>query len=311
MKIGTRGSALALWQAHTVARLVAELGGPACEIVVIRTSGDERSAGAPPDLPAAGPVNVKRTFVKEIEEALANGAIDVAVHSGKDLPALLPDGLAIGAVLARADARDAIVLPAGRTVRSLGEARQHLGSTPRIGTSSVRRTAQLRGLFPTAAVVPMRGNVDTRLRKLDTGECDAILLAAAGLIRLGLEARVSAALPVELFVPAPCQGIVAVEVREGDQATRRIVSAITDADASTAFIAERAVVMALGAHCQMPLGAYAELDGQSLTLRAVVASLDGRRVIRAEVRGHRGGAAAAGDKLAAHLLAKGAADILS
>ena len=225
MRIGTRGSALALWQAHTVARLIADRGGPRCEIVVIRTSGDERAG--PPDAPemgrtggdgaaAAGPeANVKRMFVKEIEDALLEGRVDLAVHSSKDLPADLPDGLAIGAAIARDDPRDVLLCAGATGVRDLRTLRAAVGQAPRIGTSSVRRAAQLRALFPHATFSPIRGNVDTRLRKLDAGDCDLLVLAAAGLDRLGLGAAFTAHLPPEVCVPAPGQGIVAIEVARG------------------------------------------------------------------------------------------------
>lgn len=313
LKIGTRGSKLALWQANTVARLIGESGGGACEIVVIRTSGDEGThpPDAPSTPPSSDPPNVKRMFVKEIEEALLDGHVDLAVHSSKDLPGELPESLVIAATLEREDPRDAVLLPAGHAARGFAQVRAALGLRPRLGTSSVRRVAQLRALFPDATFEAIRGNVDTRLRKLDAGECDAIMLATAGLKRLGFIDRITAEVPFDVCLPAPGQGIVAVEIRE-DAAphVRDAVTRISDADAETALLAERAVVRSLGGGCQMPLGAHAELDGQDLTVRGLVASLDGRTIIRAVVRGNRGGAAAAGDKLAAQLLAKGAEDLL-
>src|SRR5690606_4029782 len=227
VRIGTRGSALALWQARTVARLIREAGGPECEIVVIRTSGDEKSG--PPDPPrppeatarpagpeapqsptsadpatsadTAAPTNVKRAFVKEIEDALLHGQVDVAVHSAKDLPGTLPDGLFIAAVLEREDPRDALLMPSSHLVNGMDAIVTTLGESPRIGTSSVRRTAQLRAAFPAAEFVPIRGNVDTRLRKLDQGECDVLVLAAAGVKRLGVQHRLSAYLPADLCMP--------------------------------------------------------------------------------------------------------------
>ena len=318
MRIGTRGSALALWQARTVARLIAESGGPACEIVVIRTSGDE--GAGPPDSPrpipgAASPAphqNIKRLFVKEIEEALLDGRVDLAVHSCKDLPAVLPAGLRISGALAREDARDALVLPSASTAHGLDDVVAALGRTPRIGTSSIRRTAELTARFKDATFLPIRGNVDTRLRKLDAGEADALTLAAAGLKRLGLDGRISAFLPVDVCVPAPGQGIVAIEI--GDMAPpliRDAVDAITDADAMAALLAERAVVQALGGGCQMPLGVHAVIDGQAIVVSGSVIAADGSHVVRATLTGNRGNAAAAGEKLAAQLLQRGAAEILS
>jgi len=237
MRIGTRGSALALWQARTVSRLIQETGGPECEIVVIRTSGDEKST-----LGTLGTLNVKRSFVKEIEDALLDGRIDLAVHSAKDLPGELPDGLVIAATLEREDPRDALLLPSA-DVTGFDAAKARLGQNPRLGTSSVRRMAQLRSVFPHATFVPIRGNVDTRLRKLDAGECDALVLAAAGVKRLGLEQRISALIPTDICLPAPGQGIVAVEIAErATAAVRDAVKRIADADSDTALTAERAVV---------------------------------------------------------------------
>jgi hydroxymethylbilane synthase len=310
MKIGTRGSALALWQARTVARLIRETGGPECEIVVIRTAGDEKSTlGTLGTSGTLGTLNVKRSFVKEIEDALLDGRVDVAVHSAKDLPGELPEGLVIAAALEREDPRDALLLAAD--VNGFEAVTAYLGAHPRVGTSSVRRTAELRSVFPHASFVPIRGNVDTRLRKLDAGECDVLVLAAAGVKRLGLEQRLSALIPVDICLPAPGQGIVAVEIAErADPQVRAAVKRIADADSETALTAERAVVRALGGGCQMPLGALTVIDGQAITVHGLVASLDGQTVLRAMARGHRGGAAATGEKLAAQLIARGATEFL-
>jgi hydroxymethylbilane synthase len=304
IRIGTRGSALALWQARKVAGLL-EASGARTEIVVIRTSGDERQG--PPDAPGT---NVKRMFVKELEEALIERHVEVAVHSSKDLPGALPEELIIGAALERDDPRDAILVR-GEAAGEWPAIVRALGATPSIGTTSVRRIAQLRTIVPQATFTPLRGNVDTRLRKLDAGECTAVVLASAGLLRLGLGARITAPLPIETCVPAPGQGIIAVQLRaDADARLRTGVARISDADAEAALVAERAVVNALGGGCQMPLGAIARIEGQSLEILGLVASLDGRTVVRATVRGNRGGAAAAGEKLAARLLAQGAAAII-
>lgn len=307
LRLGTRGSQLALFQAHTVARLIAEAGGPRCEIVVIRTSGD-RLQEAP-----LSEVGGKRLFVKEIEDALLKGDVDLAVHSSKDMPALLPDGLHIAGVLPREDPHDAVVLPSSVSTptTTLEELVAALGQSPAIGTSSIRRIAQLTRLFPSARFGPIRGNLDTRLRKLDGGEHHAIVLAAAGLRRLQFEARISFALPVSACVPAPGQGIIAIETREGDRHVREAVARITDPVAAVALDAERAVVDALGGGCQTPIGALATplREGQ-LELVAVVVALDGSRAVRTVVRGTRGDARAIGQRAAEHLLADGAGDIL-
>jgi hydroxymethylbilane synthase len=306
MRIGTRGSALARWQAETVARRIADAGGPPTELVVIRTSGDEAASGAPstpPDAPPSDGLAVKRLFVKEIEEALLDKRIDLAVHSSKDLPAVLPEGLRLGATLAREDPRDAIVLPASSAARGWDAVTADLVHGAIIGTSSVRRIAALRAAFPRAAFRPIRGNVDTRLRKLDDGECSALVLAAAGLRRLGREARVSALIPTDIMVPAPGQGIIAIEIADdASSEVTEVVSRLSDADAWDALVAERAVVQALGGGCQLPLGVLAGIDGQDIAITGVVTSIDGSRVVRAAVTG---------EKLAAALIAGGAGEILS
>ena len=308
LRLGTRGSPLALWQANAVADSIASTGGPRCRIVVIRTSGDHLQT-AP-----LSEVGGKRLFVKEIEDALVRGEIDLAVHSSKDMPAVLPDGLAIAAVLPRADPHDAVVLPASRqeTTSTIGELVAALGQAPSIGTGSVRRVAQLRRLFPGARFTPIRGNLETRLRKLDTGEHDALVLAAAGLHRLGFGARISFTLPASACVPAPGQGIVAVEIRDDAEAVRRVVAPIDDAAAGAALRAERALVEALGGGCQTPIGAVATLlDGETIEIVAVVVTVDGCRALRTTASGRLADAAAIGVRAARQLMAEGAGDILA
>jgi hydroxymethylbilane synthase len=308
LRLGTRGSPLALWQANAVADSIASTGGPRCRIVVIRTSGDHLQ-NAP-----LSEVGGKRLFVKEIEDALVRGEIDLAVHSSKDMPALLPDGLAIAAVLPRADPHDAVVLPASRqeTTSTIGKLVAVLGQTPSIGTGSVRRVAQLRRLFPGARFTPIRGNLETRLRKLDTGEHDALVLAAAGLRRLGFGARISFTLPASACVPAPGQGIVAVEIRDDAEAVRRVVAPIDDAAAGAALRAERALVEALGGGCQTPIGAVATLlENETIEIVAVVVTVDGGRALRTTASGPLADAAAIGVRAARQLMAEGAGDILA
>lgn len=305
LKIGTRGSHLALYQANAVASLLESSSGMHCEIVVIKTSGD-RLADAP-----LAEVGGKRLFVKEIEDALLTGTIDLAVHSSKDMPVVLPDGLEIGAVLPREDARDAIVLPEpSPSCPSLEAIVGHLGQAPRIGTSSVRRVAQLTRLFPGATFLPIRGNLDTRLQKLDSLQFDAIVLAAAGLKRLGFEARISTALPASGCIPAPGQGIIAVEMRAGDPRVAGPLSRIDDRLASAALAAERAVVRRLGGGCQMPIGAYAEAASDTIDIVAVVISLDGAQAVRGDGHGTLSEADAVGTTVAERLLSEGAAEIL-
>ena len=317
LKLGTRGSQLALFQANTVAALLLSRAGVSCEIVVIKTSGD-RLAEAP-----LSDVGGKRLFVKEIEDALLSGDVDLAVHSSKDMPVVLPDGLEISAVLPREDPRDALVLPAGSGLRASGSGYasleppvlepgvRSLEPALRIGTSSVRRIAQLARLYPSATFAPIRGNLDTRLRKLDTGDYDALVLAAAGLRRLDRGDRISSAIDVNDCVPAPGQGIIAIETRAGDIAVRDRMAAIDDAAAALALRAERAVVTRLGGGCQMPIGAYAEVTADTITLRCIVTSLDGSRVVRSTIAATAEDPEAAGAAAATELLARGAGDILS
>lgn len=306
MRLGTRGSQLALYQARAVAaRLLAETG-EACDIAVIQTSGD-RLADAP-----LAEVGGKRLFVKEIEDALLAGDVDLAVHSSKDLPAALPDGLEIAAVLPREDPRDALILRADSAadLEAVEDAVAVLGQSPRIGTSSVRRVAQLRRLWPGANFLPVRGNLDTRLRKLDGAEYDALVLAAAGITRLGFASRIALRIPVDACVPAPGQGAIAIEVRSGTSLAGTAARRITDAASASALEAERALVQALEGGCQMPLGALAVAWDADLDLQAIVISVDGTRAIRAHDRGRRAAAAALGRKVAEQLLLQGAGEIL-
>lgn len=293
-RIGTRGSALALWQARTVAGLLAAQGHSA-EIVTIRTEGDRIQ-----DRPLSE-TGGKGLFVKEIEDALLSKTIDVAVHSAKDMSVALPDGLAIAAVLAREDSRDALVLRSGLS---------RLDAAPSIGTGSVRRSAQLAVRTPAARFLPVRGNVDTRLRKLDAGEFDALVLAVAGLKRLGYADRISEAIPHDECVPAPCQGIVAIQTRI-EHAGDPVWQAIDDAAAFACFEAERAVVAALGGGCRLPLGAIAVHDGGTLAMQAIVTTPDGSHSVRRQARGDAAKPAELGRRLADDLARGGATDILN
>lgn len=313
LRLGTRGSRLALWQADAVSRYMAAAGGPACQIVVIKTAGDRLH-----DAPLA-PAGGKRLFVKEIEEALLDGRIDLAVHSAKDLPAQLPKGLTIGAVLAREDPRDAIVLRAGfspspATLRfETDDALESLfGRSPDIGTGSIRRIAQLTALVPGGRFSGVRGNIDTRLRKLDAGDHDALVLAAAGLKRLGFGARISMELPVIRCVPAPGQGVIAIEVSEEQDRTLQIVRSINHPTTFAALEAERALVAGLDGGCQMPLGALAaSSEARELELVAVVAAPDGAKLVRAQARGSEDAAEALGTRVADRLRAQGAEELLA
>jgi hydroxymethylbilane synthase len=303
VRVGTRGSALALWQARTVAALLEGRGTPV-ELVIIQTAGD-RLQDAP--LTEAGN---KGFFVKEIEEALLDNRVDLAVHSAKDMPAVSPEALAIAAVLPREDSRDALVLPGAPAATAFETARATLSAGPSIGTSSVRRIAQLAAVIPGARFAPIRGNVDTRLRKLDAGDFDAIVLACAGLKRLGFGPRISAAIPPTDCIPAPGQGIVAIQLRRGDERTRGAVAPLNDALSGACLEAERAIVAALGGGCQLPLGAVAIPSGGELEMHAIVASPDGGRRITRSGRGPIARPAELGQRVADALAKAGAIAIL-
>ncbi len=305
LRVGTRGSELALYQANAVAEQLRVKAGVDCEIVTIKTSGDRLAEAT------LTQIGGKRLFVKEIEDALLAGEVDIAVHSSKDMPAVLPDGLVIAGVLPREDARDAVVLPGRTEPMPLERLVSRLGANPRLGTSSVRRIAQLARLFPGATFQPIRGNLGTRLRKLDEGQYDAIVLASAGLIRLEGQARISTVLPTAACVPAPGQGIIAIEIRSNDPRAADAVRAIDDPASRAALDAERAVVTRLGGGCQMPIGAHAEIARNEMSLVAVVLSLDGAQAIRAESRGLMADALKLGQVAADDLLSQGAGEILT
>ena len=286
VRIGTRGSALAMAQAQLVADA---LGGG--ELVEVVTSGD-RSA----------PVGDKSRWVKELEQALLDGDVDLAVHSAKDVPGELANGLEIVGVPARADPRDALCG---------AESLESLPSGARVGTSSLRRQAQLCAARPDLDVVAMRGNVDTRLRKLAAGEVDAIVLARAGLERLGRAEETGATLDAALFVPAPGQGTLALEARSGDEAVRAAAAQVTDRQALACLAAERALTAALGASCHTPIGAHAQaLPGGVLELRAFVGAPDGSAWVRDRLEGSADQPEVLGRRVGERLLAAGAGDLL-
>ncbi|HTW65899.1 MAG TPA: hydroxymethylbilane synthase [Bryobacteraceae bacterium] len=293
LTIGSRGSQLALWQAHWVQGRLEALGEE-CRIEIIRTTGDKIT-----DV-ALSQVGSKGLFTKEIEEALLSGAIDLAVHSLKDMPTDLPPGLVLAAIPEREDPRDALV----------GRGLDKLGAGAHIGTGSLRRAAQLRALRPDLQVEDIRGNVDTRLRKLDEGKYDAIVLASAGLRRLGWEYRITELFEPDAMCPAVGQGALAVETRgdngPGFQAAARLEHAATRA----AVTAERAVLASLGGGCQAPMGAHAAVTDGSIGLQALLVSPDGSQVIRRQLAGPMENAVALGHELGEQLLAAGGKQIL-
>lgn len=293
LTIGSRGSKLALWQAHHVASRLTQLGATT-RIEVIKTTGDHLQTAS---LAQAGG---KGLFTKEIEDALLAGSIDLAVHSLKDLPTETPPGLAIAAIPPREDPRDAMV---GLRVADLP-----LGA--RVGTSSGRRAAQLRLLRPDLQIDPVRGNVDTRLRKLKDGEFDAIVLAAAGLLRLGLDREIAEVLLPEQVCPAPGQGALAIQTRMGDPA-QWVCQELNDEATEQAVTCERAALAALGGGCQLPIGAFARIVDDSLDLIAVVISPDGSHHLKARVSGARAKPKDLGRRAAEELVRQGADKILA
>lgn len=301
VRIASRGSELALWQARAVESAL-RAADPAMrvEIQVVRTTGDRIL-----DVPLAR-IGDRGLFTKEIDEALLRGEADLAVHSLKDVPTRLPEGLVIAAVTRREDPRD-VLLARGGGIAGL----EDLPAGARVGTSSLRRRAQLRALRPDLEVVDLRGNLNTRLAKLDAGEYDAVLLAAAGVRRLGWEARISAFLDTDGWLPAVGQGALAVVTRASDAALLDRVRVLHDADTADATAAERAFLRALEGGCQIPIGALGTLMGGTLTLSGLVADLEGDPVLRAELSAPREEAARLGEALAAELRSRGADEVLA
>jgi hydroxymethylbilane synthase len=299
IRIATRRSPLALWQAEYVRdELLARNPGLRVELVAISTRGDKIL-----DTPLAK-IGGKALFVKELETAMLNGDADIAVHSMKDVPMEFPDGLFLPVICEREDPRDAFVSASYNDVMSLP-----IGA--RVGTSSLRRQCQLRSLRPDLQIGDLRGNVGTRLGKLDSGEFDAIVLAAAGLIRLKLESRIAQFLPTELSLPAGGQGAVGIECRQNDQQVISLLQPLHDHASAARVTAERALNRRLQGGCQVPIACYAELDADQLHLRGLVGQVDGKLILRTEIRGHRQNAEQLGVTAAEDLLAQGADKILA
>jgi len=271
LRIGSRGSQLALWQANHISALLRERGHQV-DIEIIKTTGDIITGVA------LAKVGAKGMFTKEIEDALAEGRVDLAVHSLKDLPTELPAGFELAAVTRREYPNDVFL-----SVRYSGIAALPQGA--RVGTSSLRRQAQLKTLRPDLDIHPLRGNVDTRIRKLEEGGYDAIILAAAGLNRLGRTELVREVIPTETMCPAAGQGALGIEIRAGDTGLRASLSFLDDHDARAATACERALLQSLGGGCQVPIGAFATVTGGKLTLQAVVARPDGSRILRETLSG--------------------------
>jgi len=301
LAIGSRGSALALWQAEYVRKLLQVRARISAEVIVIKTSGDKLD-----HLPF-GQVGLKGMFIKELEDALLDGRVDLAVHSLKDVPSELPEEFTLAAICEREDVRDALISRSGRLLDQLPRG-------ARIGTSSLRRQSQLRHYRPDLQMCELRGNVDTRLAKLGRGECDAIVLAKAGLDRLGMSARITQVLSEEISLPAAGQGALAIEVRAGDRELASLLAALDHQATRRSVVAERALLAALGGGCQVPIGAWGRIERDAgkevLKLDAAVLSPDGTECLRQSAAGAPDAAEALGRQVAAALRAAGAERIL-
>ncbi|PIQ81922.1 MAG: hydroxymethylbilane synthase [Candidatus Omnitrophica bacterium CG11_big_fil_rev_8_21_14_0_20_64_10] len=302
LRIGTRGSALALAQAKQVeTALKAAHPGLEVQTVPITTSGDRFSAAGKP--PAAAADKVKGLFIKELEEALTGGAVDLAVHSAKDMESRFPAGLTLGAVLKRADPRDVLIT-------GDGSGWEKLPAGALLGASSLRRQAQIRRRRRELQPVPIRGNVETRLAKLERGEVAGLILAGCGLVRLGLADRVAEWLPLEQFLPAPAQGAIALEIRSDDPKTAEKIAPLNDPDSWAEVAAERAMLAALGGSCRVPIAGLARAQGENLQFVAAVFSSNGMREIRESLSGAKKQPELLGRTMASRLRAAGADRLL-
>jgi hydroxymethylbilane synthase len=297
LRIGTRGSLLAKWQAEYVRKQLFAGAGVETEIVIIKTSGDKQQ------MSPLSEIGGKGIFIKELEEALLEETIDLAVHSVKDVPTDTPSRLMFPAVCRREDVRDCMVAANGATIASLRQG-------ARVGTGSLRRQAQLRHIRPDLDVRDLRGNVDTRLRKVESGEYEAVMLAKAGLDRLGWSGRITETLSPEVFLPAVGQGAIAVECRFSDTGAAEVAGGLDDAESRTAIIAERSLLAALHGGCQVPLGAWARLERGELVMEACVCSVDGVQYIKQRATSTPEQAAELGGHMATLLMEAGAESIL-
>ena len=301
LRIATRGSALALWQANHIRERLMQLHGVESELIRIRTSGDRFQGASVAQV--SEQTGTKGIFIKELEEALLAGTADLAVHSMKDVPTENPAGLIFPAITKREDVRDCLISRDGAKLKDLA-----VGA--RIGTSSLRRQAQLRHHRPDLELLELRGNVDTRLRKVAAGEFDAIVLATAGVKRLGASDKITEILPTEIMLPAVGQGALGIETRADDRETVRLIAALDDSESHSAVTAERALSRELEGGCQLPLGAWARQENGELRLDACVFSADGKEFVRNELRGRADDAEKLGVRLGQMLIEAGADRIL-
>ena len=297
LTIGTRGSKLALWQSNYIKGMLEEITGLPVSLKVIKTTGDKIL-----DVPLAK-VGGKGLFTKEIEVELVAGTVDLAVHSMKDVPTELPDGLYIAAMPERVDPRDAIVSGAGFDLDTLPQG-------ARLGTSSLRRRSQVVALRPDLEIVDVRGNLDTRMRKAEDGELDAVILASAGITRMGWADRITHYIPTTQMVSAVGQGAVGIEIREDDEFMRHVCEQIGHPETMECVTAERVVMRRLEGGCQVPIGAYARYEEGTLTMDAMVGSIDGTHIVRQQLCGDAGEPTALGEAMVERLLELGAHEIL-
>jgi hydroxymethylbilane synthase len=297
LRIGTRGSVLAKWQAEFVRKQIFQATGIDGEIIIIKTSGDKMQQSP------LSQIGGKGIFIKELEDALLEESIDIAVHSVKDIPTAVPSRLSFPAICRREDVRDCLVSGNGATLLNLREG-------ARVGTGSLRRQAQLRHIRPDLDVRDLRGNVDTRLRKVEAGEYDAVMLAKAGLDRLGWSHRISETLSPEVCMPAVGQGALGVECRSSDAETANALEKLDDAETRAAIVAERTLLSALQGGCQVPLGAWARMERDELVLEACVCSIDGLQYVKQRVAAPPDQARALGGRMAQLLIDAGAQNIL-
>jgi hydroxymethylbilane synthase len=298
LRIGTRGSALALWQAKNVAESLLRVAGVEANLVIIKTSGDKFQQVS------FSQIGAKGVFIKELEDALIEQRVDLAVHSMKDVPVELPEGLTIAAICKREDVRDALLSTSGATLKALP-------AGARVGTSSLRRKAQLLHARRDLQILELRGNVDTRIEKLKRGDYDAIVLAKAGLDRLGLSENVTEVLATGICLPAAGQGAIGIEARSGDEETLRALSALNDLETRQGVEAERAALAGLGGGCQVPIGAWGRVEGGKLTLEVAVLSTDGVECMREQGSGAPEEAQGIGRTVAQNLQRHGAAELLA
>jgi len=296
--IGTRGSKLALWQSNYIKDRLEELTGLPVELKIIKTTGDKIL-----DVPLAK-VGGKGLFTKEIEVELIDGTVDLAVHSMKDVPTELPEGLVMAAMPERVDPRDVIVSGANYTIDTLPQG-------GKLGTSSLRRRSQVKTLRPDLEIVDVRGNLDTRMGKAENGELDAVILASAGITRLGWADRITHYISPEQMVSAVGQGAIGIEIREDDEFMQDVCTKILDPDTMTCVTAERVVMKKLEGGCQVPIGAYCRIEGDELVMDAFVGSIDGTTILREQLRGPVDDPIGLGDAMVAALLEVGADEILS